>query len=229
MSGLALPSLSTIVSAAIALVLGLTIHEFAHAWTAHRLGDPTPKWAGRVTLNPLAHLDPIGAIMLVLMIIGRAPIAWGKPVPINPAYMRWGRRGAALATAAGPLSNFLLALVMALLLRLASAIAPEATARAFLNSEGLQLLVFNLIIMNVVLASFNLIPIPPLDGFGILEGIAPPSWDRFLSPLRQYGIWILLFLVMAGSLLGRYNPLRLLYDPLFEALGGLVLRVAGGS
>ncbi len=223
-------NLVEIVAAAIALVLGITIHEFAHAWAANKLGDPTPRWAGRVTLNPLAHLDILGTIMLVLMIVGWAPIAWGKPVPINPYNMRWGRRGSALATVAGPVSNLLMALLIALLLRLSLTVAPEATRSALSSSQGLLLLVSSLMVYNVLLAAFNLIPIPPLDGFGILEGLAPPSWDRFLAPLRQYGMWILLFLILAGDtlsgFLGGHSPLGLIFDPLFNGLWNLVLAIA---
>lgn len=213
-----------IVGAAIALILGLTIHEFAHAWTANRLGDPTPRWAGRVTLNPIAHLDPIGALMLLLMILGRAPLAWGKPVPINPTYMRWGRRGAALATLAGPLSNFLLALAVALLWR----IVHVTTGLTLPYGSGAAILIGSLMVYNIVLAAFNLIPIPPLDGFGILEGLAPFSWERFLAPLRQYGVWILLFLILSSNLLGGFSPLGTIWRPIFEALWGVVVWVAGG-
>ncbi len=211
-----------IVSAAIALILGLTIHEFAHAWTANRLGDPTPRWAGRVTLNPIAHLDPIGALMLLLMILGRAPLAWGKPVPINPAYMRWGRRGAALATLAGPLSNILLALTVALLWRIVH------TATGLMLSDSGALLIDSLMVYNLVLASFNLIPIPPLDGFGILEGLSPPSWERFLAPVRQYGVWILLFLILTSNLVGGFSPLSAIWRPILDALWEVVKWVARG-
>lgn len=201
-------------SMAIGLLLGLTVHEFAHAWTANRLGDPTPRWAGRVTLNPLAHLDPIGAVLLLLMILGFAPIAWGKPVPINPSYMRWGRRGAALATVAGPLSNFCLALVIALLWRLIHA----TTGVSLPYNSGLRTLLVYMLWANVALAAFNLVPIPPLDGFGILEGLAPPSWLRVLEPLRRYGMWILLFLILGGGLF---------WAPLFQALFRLIANIAG--
>ncbi len=212
-----------IIGAAIALILGLTIHEFAHAWTANRLGDPTPRWAGRVTLNPIAHLDPIGALMLFLMILGRAPLAWGKPVPINPIYMRWGRRGAALATLAGPLSNVLLALTVALLWR----IIHTATGLTLPPSSGATILLGSLMVYNIALAAFNLIPIPPLDGFGILEGLAPFSWERFLAPLRQYGVWILLVLILSSNLVGGFSPLGAIWRPIFEALWSVVVWVAG--
>jgi Zn-dependent protease len=216
-----------LVSAAIALLLGLTFHEFAHAWSANRLGDPTPRWAGRVTLNPLAHLDPIGTIMLVLMMLGVAPIGWGKPVPVNPAYMRWGRRGMALTGLAGPLSNLLLALVVALIWRLIYTI----TGIELWQYPGAYALVSALLSLNILLAIFNLLPIPPLDGFGILEGIAPPSWDRALGVLRQYGMWILLLLVLLPALSGAFgrgvSPLGLILGPLYNGLAKLFAALAG--
>lgn len=213
-----------IIGAAIALLLGLTIHEFAHAWTADLLGDPTPRDHGRVTLNPIAHLDLIGTIMLVLMVLQLAPIGWGKPVPITPYRMRWGRRGAVLATAAGPLSNILLALFVALGIRLGVLLIPGVTAAAVVSSGGLWILLSSLMTYNAVLAAFNLLPIPPLDGFGILEGLAPPSWDRFLQPLRQYGMWILFFLIMAGA--GGVSLLGPILAPLYGGLTRLFYLIA---
>lgn len=203
-----------ILSMAIALLVGLTLHEFSHAWAANRLGDPTPRWAGRVTLNPLAHLDPIGGVMFVLMILGFAPIAWGKPVPINPAYMRGGRRGAALATAAGPASNLALALGVAVLWRLIH----QFTGARLPYGTGAYTLLLALMGVNVALAAFNLIPLPPLDGFGILEGVAPYSWLRVLEPLRRYGMWILLLVVLGGGAL---------WSPVSRGLYRLVASVAG--
>jgi Zn-dependent protease len=199
----------------VALVLGLTIHEFAHAWTADRLGDPTARYAGRVTLNPVAHLDPLGAIMLALMVVGLSPITWGKPVPINPFYLRWGRRGAALATAAGPLSNLLLAVTIALLWRLIHA----TTGVELAYDSNLRDVLVILLYANVVLTVFNLIPIPPLDGFGILEGLAPPSWLRHLEPIQQYGPYILLLIVITGISLWN-RPINALYR-LVASLAGL--------
>jgi Zn-dependent protease len=213
-------NLVDIVSRALALLLGLTIHEFAHAWTANKLGDPTPRLHGRVTLNPLAHLDPLGTFMLVLAMIGVSPIGWGKPVPINPYYMRWGRRGVLLTSFAGPLSNLILALIIAVIVRIAWTVTPTGTANVLMSSPGLVSLIFWLIVMNVSLAIFNLLPIPPLDGFGILEGLVPPSWDRVMAFLRQYGMWILLFLLFFGGV-------AFLVGPLYQALAFPLLKLAG--
>lgn len=213
-------NLVDVIGRALALLVGLTFHEFAHAWTANQLGDPTPRLHGRVTLNPLAHLDPIGTVMLVLTMIGLAPIGWGKPVPINPYYIRWGRRGVLLTSLAGPLSNLVVALVVAVIMRIAWVASPTGMENALRASAGLVSLVFWLIVMNVSLAIFNLLPVPPLDGFGVLEGLVPPSWDRAMVFLRQYGMWILLLLLVAGGV-------GFLITPLLKALAFPLLRLAG--
>jgi len=213
-------NLPYMLSTAIALLLGITFHEFAHAWTANRLGDPTPRLNGRVTLNPLAHFDPIGGIMTLLAIVGLSPIGWGKPVPVNPYYLRYGRRGMMLTSLAGPLSNLVMAFVAALTLRLAWVAAPTGMARALTSSVGLWYLAYNLVTLNVVLAIFNLLPIPPLDGFHILEGLAPPSWDRVLGFLERYGMWILLGLLLLGGV-------GLLVGPLYRAVAWPLLKLAG--
>jgi Zn-dependent protease len=167
-----------------ALFVAITIHEAAHAWMADRLGDPTARLNGRLTLNPLAHLDPIGTLMLLLFRFG-----WGKPVPFDPFNLRHPRRDAALISFAGPASNLILATILAIIIRLAHLIAgPPALI--------LELLITPLIGLCVILAIFNLIPIHPLDGGKILIGLLPEElaykWDQVLS---QYGFLILIFLI----------------------------------
>jgi Zn-dependent protease len=213
-------NLARVLSTAIVLVLGITFHEFAHAWTANWLGDPTPRYQGRVTLNPLAHFDPLGGLMILLTILGISPIGWGKPVQINPYYLRWGRRGQLLTSLAGPLSNLMLAFVAAVILRIAWVASPGGMARALGTSDGLWYLAYNLVALNVVLAVFNLLPIPPLDGFHILEGLVPPSWDGILAFLRQYGMWILLLLLIGGGV-------GLLVSPLYNFVAFPLLKLAG--
>lgn len=162
----------------IALVLAIDIHEFSHAWTAEHLGDPTPRLQGRLTLNPLAHLDPIGTIMLILVHFG-----WGKPVQFDPYNLRNPRRDGALISLAGPISNMLLAVVCAGLIRLS---IPD-----ILTAFIAQLLIFN-----VVLGIFNLVPIHPLDGFKIVEGILPEDQAAEWHQLERYGIIFLLVLLL---------------------------------
>lgn len=168
---------------AAALISAVTIHEFAHAWTAVKLGDPTPKLQGRLTLNPLAHLDPLGTLMLLLIRFG-----WGKPVQFDPFNLKNPRRDAAIISLAGPASNLLLASALSLLLRLfQSPFSPFAFFAALIPP---------FIMLNVVLAVFNLVPVHPLDGGKILVGLLPPrdavKVDLFM---QQYGIFILILLV----------------------------------
>ncbi len=163
-----------------ALVATLTIHEFAHAFAADKLGDPTARLMGRLTLNPLSHLDPLGTLAILFVGFG-----WGKPVPFDPYNLRHPKRDGALIAAAGPASNLLLALVLSVVLKLG--------AFPIFISEVLALVIAT----NVGLAIFNLIPIHPLDGGKILIGLAPKNvadeWDDLLT---RYGSIILLFLIL---------------------------------
>jgi Zn-dependent protease len=173
----------------VAIILAIDIHEFSHAWAAEHLGDPTPRLQGRLTLNPLAHLDPLGTIMLVLIHFG-----WGKPVQFDPYNLRSPRRDGAMISLAGPTSNILLAILCSLVIRLPI----PAIFTAFL----VQLLIFN-----VVLAIFNLVPIHPLDGFKVVEGILPPRQAAEWHELERYGMIFLLALLLpifgGGALISR--------------------------
>lgn len=168
-----------------ALLAAITVHEYAHAWMSDRLGDPTARLAGRLTLNPLAHLDPIGTLMLLLFRFG-----WGKPVPFDPYNLRHPRRDAALISFSGPASNIALATILSLAIRFAHlAFGPPAFI--------LETILTPFVILSVVLAIFNLIPIHPLDGGKVLIGLLPDrlayEWDQIL---HQYGLIILLFLLL---------------------------------
>ncbi len=167
-----------------ALLVAITIHEFSHALAADRLGDPTPRVQGRLTLNPLAHLDPLGTLMLLLVRFG-----WGKPVEFDPYNLKNPRRDAAVISFAGPASNLILATALSVAFRLIS-------ANQVSSDFGLFSILLPFVYLNVVLAVFNLIPIHPLDGGKILVGLLPQDisvgWDIFL---RRYGIIILLLLV----------------------------------
>jgi Zn-dependent protease len=172
----------------IPLLLSLTVHEWAHAWSAHRLGDDTARMQGRLTLNPIAHIDPIGTLVLPLLGI---PFGWAKPVPVNPTRFRRDvnmKTGMVITAAAGPLSNVVLAVLSAVVLGLVARFAPSSLA-AGSNGLGLATLLTTLIVINVSLAIFNMLPIPPLDGSRVVDGLVPhgwrPQWESFvrLSPI----------------------------------------------
>ena len=180
-----------LVSLAVAFVVAITIHEFLHAWVADRLGDSTPRREGRVTLNPLRHLDPMGTVLLALVGFG-----WGRPVIVNPFNFTVGpRTGMALVAVAGPLSNVALALALAPMARTMVGGADPLT-------DSLGLVLALTVQVNVLLAVFNLIPIPPLDGFSVLVGIVPVGIANELDRLRTYGPFLLLALLIAGPFLG---------------------------
>lgn len=177
-----------------ALVIGITIHEFSHAWVADALGDPTARYQGRLTLNPVAHFDPLGAMMILYSIVTGWGFGWGKPVPVNPRYLRYGPRvGMALTSVAGPASNLLIAAVVATPFRLGVAL-PGLLGQ----------LTLTIVFVNVGLALFNMLPIPPLDGFSVLTGMlstirAKWAYDAVtqLDRLRTFGPMLFLLLIMA--------------------------------
>src|SRR3989344_440535 len=174
----------------IGLIMAISIHEAAHAFVAYRLGDPTAKLAGRLTLDPRSHLDPIGTLALLLIGFG-----WGKPTPFDPFNLRNVKRDSALISAAGAVSNFILASVLSL---------PYLVA-FFTNSINLTIislyqLLSPIILINLLLGVFNLIPVHPLDGFKVLAGLLPRDWYRDFIQTERYGIFILLFLLITGAI-----------------------------
>jgi Zn-dependent protease len=185
----------------IVLLFSLTIHEMAHAWTADRLGDPTARLLGRVSLNPLVHADPIGTILfpLVAMTTGlRFLIGWAKPVPVNIRQLRHPRRDYVLVAAAGPASNLVLAVVAAVLLR----IVPVSPYTLNEPNVSAPLATFLAAAMqtNLLLAIFNMIPIPPLDGGNVLGGLLPPRLAyQYDSMIRPYGFILLYVLMFTGG------------------------------
>ncbi|MEP6775719.1 MAG: site-2 protease family protein [Chloroflexota bacterium] len=191
-------------------VLGTTIHEFMHAYSALRLGDDTAERQGRVTLNPVAHFDPLGFFMGILLALGVGFIAWGRPVPVNTSNLRFGRRGMSIVAVAGPISNLVLAAVLVLILKVGQSSLPDSVYSV----------IGSMISINLLLFCFNLIPIPPLDGFNILVGILPNYWVMVLEPIRRYSIPILLGLVFVVPLLGRQIGISL--DPVSQALGPVI-------
>ena len=177
------------------LLLSLTIHEAAHAWSADKLGDPTARMLGRVSLNPLVHIDWIGTVLLPLIaMFSTFPlIGWAKPVPVNLRNLRHPRRDFMIIAAAGPISNFLQAFVAAAVLRMMW----DGTV----GDGGAGILVtflFYAVRTNLLLAFFNLIPIPPLDGGNVLMGLLPPSMAAVLDQVRQFGFLILYALMLTG-------------------------------
>lgn len=178
----------------IALVIAITVHEFAHAFAAERLGDPTPRLMGRLTLNPLAHLDPLGTIMLLV-----ARFGWGKPVQFDPFNLRNPRRDSAIISIAGPISNMLTAGLAAILLQILFAFRVQLlTASPIVGMIVIPLvaLLQPIIIFNVILAIFNLVPVHPLDGFKIVGGLLPEEQSRSWHELERYGMIFLLFLII---------------------------------
>ena len=189
-----------------ALLFALTFHEAAHAWMSLRLGDPTARMLGRLTLNPLAHLDLFGTLSVLLIGFG-----WAKPVPFDPRNFQHPKRDILLTAAAGPISNMILAVLSAVALRLLLNQGWGSTmVDGFWNSLG-RIIGLSLVI-NLQLAFFNLIPLPPLDGSKILSGIVPNEWDRYIWRLEQIGPMVLFGLVMVGMVL-RFSVFWLIIGP----------------
>lgn len=204
---------ATLLARLIVLVFGFPIHEWAHAWSADRLGDPTPRWEGRLSLNPLAHLDVLGSIALLLTGFG-----WARPVPVSPFRMRVEpRTGMAISAFAGPASNLLVAMVCAIPFRLGWVGLSDLYTGRLLSPA---LLLWNIAQVSIGLALFNLLPFYPLDGEKVLVGVLPPRWGDRLLALRPYSPYILMGLLFVlpylgldviGFLLGLvWRPLQLL-------------------
>lgn len=211
---------ATLITRIITLVVAFTVHEFAHAWTATRFGDNTPRQNGRLSLNPLVHLDPLGSLALLL-----AGFGWAKPVPVNP-YVLGRRSPSALmwVSLAGPFSNLILAILAAIPLRFGLIpYSPWSLSGGWLPTPGEFLIGF--IWINLVLCLFNLLPIAPLDGDKILEYFAPPSIARVLEAIRPMGPLLLMVVVFVLPSLG----IDVLGFILYPALSNLLSLLLGGS
>lgn len=200
------PIITTLTIFLLLMVLGMVIsvHEFAHAWMANRLGDPSAKFVGRLTLNPFAHLDPLGTLMILFFGFG-----WGKPVPIDPRYFKNVRRDTALVALAGPSSNLIMAVLLSLLFR------PLIVDAGLIGS-----FLYLLVRLNITLAIFNLLPIHPLDGFKIVHGFLPERLAYQWDELRRYGLFILLFVIFP---LGGSSILGAVIFPIIQALTNFLL------
>ena len=215
MLGLFSNDITSLLYLAISLVVALTVHEFAHAWTAYQLGDTTAQRMGRLTLNPLKHLDPLGTLMILF-----AGFGWARPVPFDPyAVTKRTPAGVMLVAAAGPLSNLIMAIIASIPFQTGlfnSAVAGEGVlfyAASFL---------FTFIQLNIILLFFNLIPISPLDGEKVLTYFLPPSGQATMARIRPYGPMLLLLLLVAGRF-GGINLLGVLIGTPASALISLLI------
>ncbi|AFK86901.1 peptidase M50 [Thermoanaerobacterium aotearoense SCUT27] len=184
-----------------ALIIAMSFHEFSHGYVADKLGDPTPRQSGRLTLNPLAHIDPLGLIMLFIIYFG-----WAKPLPINPYYFKDRRKGVLYVALAGPLSNVFLAIITRILMFYVG------------NIPVLGLFLTILYQYNLVFAVFNIIPIPPLDGSKVLWSILPQKEAYIYSQYEQYGQIVLLLLLFTGIINLFMTPLMMGLDRLISKI-----------
>ena len=197
-------SLERLLAAVIALLVGLTFHEFSHALLADQLGDRRPRAMGRLTLNPLPHIDPVGGLMLLI-----AGFGWAKPVMVNPYALRDGPRSMAVVAAAGPIANLVVAIGFAVVFRVLDLAGTE--------SGFLVGLVANVVLLNVLLALFNVIPIPPLDGYNVVLAFLPTRTALTVQRYAPYGILVLLLLILLPN-----SPLDLLAGVVFAITGALI-------
>ncbi len=191
----------TIAIQLLVILLALSVHESAHAWMAERFGDPTGRLQGRISLNPIAHIDPIGTIVfpVMLAIIGAPVFGWAKPVQVNPFNLRNPRKDSIYIAAAGPVSNIIMAIggiVVFIILKQAGIVGSiYVTSR---SAEAITILLLNLILINIFLAIFNLLPVPPLDGSRILEGVLEGEALRTFKKIEPYGFFILMAVIYLG-------------------------------
>ncbi|MDR2123469.1 MAG: site-2 protease family protein [Desulfovibrio sp.] len=218
-------ALQHLATAFVPAVLGIMLHEVAHGWAAYKMGDPTAERSGWLTLNPLKHIDPLGLCVFVFTALA-APftIGWAKPVPIQPRLFRNPRAGMILVSLAGPLANFLTACLCALVVKLAlnllTADFPGSEALFFIAGSAREGM-----FINVALAWFNLMPVPPLDGSHILAGLLPAAVARMYASLARLGMVIVILLVAAGLLRRVLVPLMIVSIEFIDALFNLGQRM----
>ncbi|QPD05168.1 MAG: Membrane endopeptidase, M50 family [Candidatus Nitrospira kreftii] len=232
--------LHTISYMGLPLLFAMVLHEFAHGWVAEKCGDSTAKLQGRLTVNPLAHIDPFGTVILPLICLllpGSFLFGWAKPVPIDPRNMHQPRRDMALVAAAGPGMNLILAVASALLLAVLLTIEPTLSLRGSTEAEAstsllgtmflrpIAVMALYSVMINVLLALFNLLPIPPLDGGRILTAILPPKPAMALARLEPYGMLILVGLIVFDKELGVIHTIT---GTFANGLSGTILSTALG-
>lgn len=191
------------------LIFAITVHEFAHGFVAYKLGDPTAKYRGRLTLNPIAHIDPFGTIILpiFLVIVNIPPIGWAKPVPVDFMSLKNPKRDMLWVGLAGPFANFITALFLSIVIKLFPGLAYTIAGKAILYG----------IIINLVLSIFNLIPIPPLDGSRIATSLMPYRYAASYNKLQPYGFFIIILLLWSGVLRKLIYAIVLVVIKLLEA------------
>ncbi|MCK5665068.1 MAG: site-2 protease family protein [Thiotrichaceae bacterium] len=193
----------TIAVWAIPVIFAITVHEVAHGWVANKLGDGTAKMLGRLTLNPIKHIDPIGTIVVPIAMVLMTGFAfgWAKPVPVNMRNLRQPRRDMAIVAVAGPLANVAMAIIWVIFLKLATLVSDVNIAKGLvaMGSAGITI--------NLVLFVFNLFPIPPLDGSKVLAGFVPPSVSDLMDKIEPYGFFIVMGLLYFGVLSSIMNPI----------------------
>ncbi len=193
----------TIAVWAIPVIFAITVHEVAHGWVANKLGDGTAKMLGRLTLNPIKHIDPIGTIVvpIAMVLLSGFAFGWAKPVPVNTRNLRQPRRDMAIVAIAGPLANVVMAIMWVIFLKLATLVSDANIAK------GLVAMASAGITINLVLFIFNLFPIPPLDGSKVLAGFVSPSVSAILDKIEPYGFFIVMGLLYFGVLGSIMNPI----------------------
>lgn len=231
--------LHTISYMGLPLLFAMVLHEYAHGWVAGRCGDSTAKLQGRLTVNPLAHIDPLGTVILPLMclLFGNFLFGWAKPIPVDPRNMRRPRRDMALVAAAGPGMNLMLAVASALLLAMLLTIEPTLSLRGSAEADAppsllttmflrpIAVMALYSVMINVLLALFNLLPIPPLDGGRILTAILPPTPAIALARLEPYGMLVLVGLIVFDKELGVIHAIT---GTLAKGLSSTILSTALG-
>ncbi len=200
------------------VLLAITLHEAAHGWVAHRLGDNTASRLGRISINPLRHIDPLGTVVipLAMLLTTGFVIGWAKPVPVDMRQFKQPILDMALVAVAGPVSNFLMACGWAALMLLSAVLMPQAEATRFLQDSGQAGITINLILMVL-----NLLPIPPLDGGRVVAGVMPPQMALNFMRLEPFGMWIVIGLLVSGILGKILWPVVAHFEAIITGIFGL--------